>query len=338
LVTALFYVTDWLIAGQISRFLLIYGLACAYLWGLGLPLIRGFHRQLVERELKLWQQASIHLLMAVIFGLAHAYAFSLFQQVLLAWFGYEITYQQALRSYGTYLFLPDVMFYAFAVVQYRAQLLDQQVQQRALQNVELQKEMVAMRLHQLHNQLQPHFLFNTLNGITGLIRAGEKRQATEMVVDLSDLLRRSLRLSDQTKHPLKDEIAFVRAYLDIESKRMADRLKVSIRVPEALMQQSVPVLLLQPLVENAIRHGIEPLPEGGELHLEAIAELEALTIRVHNSGVPLPENWTEGVGLSNLRQRLQYLYGEGHRLELSAEPNGTTVDIHLPLRSEKDLS
>lgn len=333
LITALFFLTDWLVAGQPSRFLLAYGLVCAYLWGLGLPLIRQLHEFLLRQQFKSWLQFVIHLIMAVTFGLCHAYLFSLFHQHLMTSFDHAITYQQALRSYGAYIFLPDVMFYGFAVVQYQARLLDQQVQAREMQNAELQKEMITMRLHHLHNQLQPHFLFNTLNGITGLVRSGENKQATEMVVALSGLLRRALKLSDQTVQMLGEELAFVQSYLDIEMMRMGARLKVSMRVPQELQQLLVPVLLLQPLIENAILHGIEPVREGGTLDLEANLNEGHLRICIHNTGKTLVENWQAGVGLGNLRQRLHYLYGSDFALELKAQPDGTLVEVSLPVRS-----
>lgn len=329
LIAALFFLTDWLVVGQPSRFLLAYGLVCAYLWGIGLPLIRKLHRLLLDLQLKAWLQFAIHLIMAVTFGICHAYLFSLFHQHLMTAFGFAISYQQALQSYGAYIFLPDVMFYGFAVVQYQASLLDHQVQARELQNAELQKEMVTMRLHHLHNQLQPHFLFNTLNGITGLVRSGENKQATEIIVALSGLLRRALKLSDQTTHTLGEELAFVQTYLDIEMMRMGERLQFSKHVPQALQQHLVPVLLLQPLIENAILHGLEPVREGGQLTLEVSLADEALRIRIHNTGKTLDANWQAGVGLGNLRQRLQYLYGSHFALDLKAQPDGTCVEVSL---------
>jgi signal transduction histidine kinase len=197
------------------------------------------------------------------------------------------------------------------------------------------------QLQALRYQLNPHFLFNTLNAVSTLIVERENQDAERMVARLSDFLRLTLEGNSDVEVPLADELDFARRYLDIEQIRFGDRLVVREDVePEALSAQ-VPPLLLQPLVENAVRHGIMPREEGGTLRIEARRVGERLLLRVADDG-PGPPSDAElggGVGLSNTKARLESLYGEAHRFTLQrADGGGCVVRVELPFHTDSDTA
>lgn len=207
---------------------------------------------------------------------------------------------------------------------------------------ELEARLTSAQLQALRIQINPHFLFNTLNSIAALVYVNP-RAADEMLGDLSELLRRSLDTMEEQEIPLAQELEFIGAYLGIEQKRFGDRLQLEQSVPGDLMKALVPALILQPLVENAIRHGIEPQRDPGVISIEAKQEGQQLHLIVRDSGRGLPGadvNGSErrggrGIGLTNTQARLQGLYGRHQSFSVGkAEPQGCRVDIHLPFHLE----
>jgi len=197
------------------------------------------------------------------------------------------------------------------------------------------------RLQALRYQLNPHFLFNTLNSISTLIVEREHRDAERMVARLSDFLRLTLECDADVEVPLADELDFARRYLDIETIRFGDRLTVREDVDPDALSARVPPLLLQPLVENAVRHGILPRETGGCLTIEARHVGDRLLVRVIDDGPGPPQEAAigDGVGLSNVRARLESLYGSDYRLSLErADGGGCAVRIELPFRVPSDAS
>lgn len=186
----------------------------------------------------------------------------------------------------------------------------------------------------LQHQLNPHFLFNTLPAISALVSRDPGR-AEEMIERLSDLLRITLREVEVQEISLADELEYLRAYLDIEQLHCGDRLRVINRINAEVVDAVVPTLILQPLAENAIRHGLEPMPGPGDLIVEADREGDSLRIRVIDTGRglrPRPRP-TTGVGLSNCRARLSRLYGSEGILTIGDNlGGGTIVQLLLPLR------
>jgi two-component system, LytTR family, sensor kinase len=191
-------------------------------------------------------------------------------------------------------------------------------------------------------QLNPHFLFNTLHAVSALIHE-DPEAADRVVARLSELLRLSL---DQTKPqqvPLHEELVFLDRYLEIEQTRFSDRLKVEKQVSPDVERALVPYLILQPLVENAIRHGIEPREDQGKVIISACRSNGMLQLRITDNGAGLVEQddagAREGIGLSNTRSRLKHLYGEDYRLELtSAAGGGLEARIDIPYRTEATTS
>jgi signal transduction histidine kinase len=192
----------------------------------------------------------------------------------------------------------------------------------------------SARLQALQSQLQPHFLFNTLNSISALVVDGRLDAATSMISRLSDFLRLSLQTSDTPQIPVASEMVFVRHYLDIQKIRFGDRLTFRLDVAPAALAAFVPTLLLQPLVENAVQHGILPHREGGSVTITVSTDASALKLRVEDDGPgfrgsPAPPF---GVGLSNTAMRLDELYGGQAKLSIGRGAiSGVVVSIELPL-------
>ncbi|MGB6123471.1 MAG: sensor histidine kinase [Bacteroidota bacterium] len=190
----------------------------------------------------------------------------------------------------------------------------------------------------LKRQLQPHFLFNTLHTISGLVRNNEKRRAVDMIAGLGDLLRTSIDTADQHEVPLRCELEILERYLEIEQVRFSDRIGTRFHVGEGVAEAAVPNLILQPIVENAIRHGLAEKEEGGTIVIRAARKDGNLEIEVEDDGVGLTpvgsDGRVEGVGLTNARARLRHLYGERGSLSVSSlEGGGTRVSLCIPWRA-----
>jgi sensor histidine kinase YesM len=202
------------------------------------------------------------------------------------------------------------------------------------ESARLNEQLVKAQLDALRQQLEPHFLFNTLNSVAGLVREGRNDAAVSMIVDLSDLLRRMLDNSIRQQVPLREEMKFVQRYLDIQKVRFAERLQVSLDVPEHLYAAQVPSLILQPMVENAIKHGIAKRAQGGTIRIAASHSNGVLTLSVCNDGPSLPLGRAEirpGIGVSNVTARLKTLYGNAFDLSMRNQPKGgVEVSVSLP--------
>ena len=217
----------------------------------------------------------------------------------------------------------------------------QQAQQRALRAAQLESELANARLDALKMQLHPHFLFNTLHGISTLMYR-DVATADRMVNRLSQLLRHTLDRSDDHEIALGEEIGFLEEYLAIEQLRFGDQLHVHFDIEEGLDEVMVPSFVFQPLVENAIKHGIAPNGNAGTIRVGARQEGDRLLLYVSDDGPglhPGEEAMSVGVGLSNLHERLSGLYGKAYDLDLrDADPQGLLVHLTLPLRRSPRVS
>ena len=198
----------------------------------------------------------------------------------------------------------------------------------------LEKRLVEARLQALQMQLIPHFLFNTLHAISALMHQ-DVEAADRMITRLSELLRHALESTDQQEAPLREEIDFLKRYLEIEETRFGDRLKIELNIPPDTEDLLVPNLALQPLVENAIQHGIEPHARPGRVTISARRDGANLLLEVRDTGNGAPAgSWREGVGLTNTRSRLRQLYGDRQTFELGSAPGGGFLaSIRLPCRN-----
>jgi two-component system, LytTR family, sensor kinase len=193
----------------------------------------------------------------------------------------------------------------------------------------LEVSLSEARLHALELQIQPHFLFNTLNSISALIRITRNREAVAMIAGLSDLLRYSLDHAGEQRVVLAAELAIIERYLEIERLRFPDRMVFAIEVDDELRGAAVPTLLLQPLAENAVRHGIARHAGPGRIAIRAWRDGQRLRIEIWNTGV-LPADYRAGVGLRNTMDRLRHLYGQEHSFELASHDGGVRASVSLP--------
>jgi len=211
-------------------------------------------------------------------------------------------------------------------------------EERERKALELEARLADAKLQALRMQLHPHFLFNTLNAIATLVHK-DARAADEMITNLSELLRATLDTSAQ-EIPLRQELDFLNRYLEIQQVRFGERLRVEKEIDAAALDSLVPTLILQPLVENAIRHGIEPNPAAGVVAIRARRnELGALLLTVRDSGGgPRPHDKTSsGIGLANTHGRLRELYGNRARMTLNTEAaGGFAVEMEIPFREKQE--
>ncbi len=206
------------------------------------------------------------------------------------------------------------------------------LRRQELSSAQLETQLAQARLTALHQQLQPHFLFNTLHAI-GVLNREDPARATRMIAALGDLLRSSLETREENEIPLARELALLEQYLEIESIRFSDRLTVSVTVPDELRAALVPPFSLQPLVENAIKHGVSRITGPSVIRLAAHASNGTLHLMIWNSGPPLALHRTaEGVGLATTRARLSRLYGPAGGIELANHEGGVQVSLRLPYR------
>jgi two-component system LytT family sensor kinase len=206
-------------------------------------------------------------------------------------------------------------------------------QERAVAAAALEGKLAQAQLEALKMQLHPHFLFNTLHAIAVLVRKGDSQGSVRMISGLSDLLRLALDTVGAQLVPLKQEMDFVGRYLDIEKIRFQDRLRVTHDIAHDTLDAEVPNLVLQPLVENAIRHGISATASASELEIAARRQGDRLVITVRDDGAGPRAAFQPGVGLRNVRARLEQLYPGDHRFELAAdERGGARVTLEIPFR------
>lgn len=228
-------------------------------------------------------------------------------------------------SYGTILLISQVVdfYHSSQEKELKASQLKAELAEARLQATEAQ-------LHALRVQLHPHFLFNTLNSISALLEE-DVEAADEMIARLGDFLRMTLDSSAAQQVTLAQELESLGCYLDIERVRFQDRLSVTIDIEPQALASKVPNLLLQPIVENAIRHAIAPRFTPGSIEIRAHGSGDMLSIQIKDNGPGLGESFREGIGLANTRARLERLYGDAHRFELkNAEEGGLVVDVEIP--------
>jgi LytS/YehU family sensor histidine kinase len=216
-----------------------------------------------------------------------------------------------------------------------------QFRDRELKATRLEGKLAQAQLQVLKMQLHPHFLFNTLNAISALLHK-DAESADVMIARLGELLRTTLENVGTQEIPLRQELEFIQPYLEIEKARLGDRLQVEMHIDPEAMDAAVPNLVLQPIVENAIRHGIAPYAEKGRIDIRARRESGILRMEVEDNGPGLSfeqqVNFRPGVGITNTRARLQQLYGLDHQFEMkNGASRGLTVTLVIPARESMPL-
>jgi two-component system LytT family sensor kinase len=231
----------------------------------------------------------------------------------------------AIRSAGI-----NLTVYAGFVLAWHAAIYYREARDRQLKSLELESLLHQAQLQALRSQLNPHFLFNALHSIAELVHANPAL-AEKLIVRLGELLRQVLQSSTLQEVTLADELDFIRGYIDIEQMRLGDRLRVEWDVPPELLSARVPSLILQPLVENAIQHGIAPTARPGILTIRVRREEQSLVLEIRDTGPGLQQavERGEGIGLSNTSARLQRLYGQRQALELIGD-DGLLAIVRIP--------
>jgi two-component system LytT family sensor kinase len=248
--------------------------------------------------------------------------------------GIRIVWADALEDWLQYV----VILFLWCTLYFSIKQWQQSVRERE-RLVRAESEAREARLSALRYQLNPHFLFNSLNAASTLVLQGKAVAATRMLAQIGELLRTTLDSDASAEVPLSQEMSLVEQYLAIEQTRLGNRLRVNTAISHETLGAVVPSMLLQPLVENAVRHGVAPVMEGGSIAIESVSRGDRLLITIRNSGPRTDGNALEnimpskGVGLSNTAERLKTLYGDNQRFSLrSLEAGGYEVTIDIPFR------
>jgi sensor histidine kinase YesM len=296
---------------------------------LGWLLERLANRKLPSRGLPAWTIALPGILVFCAGG-------CLLAQSLLATFGFSASQHFWLDYFHTLRFaLPLALVFGLGAMTHaslltRVHLMEHQLHEKELSEERTRKLAAETRLRSLESWIHPHFLFNTLNSISALIPQDPAR-AEQIVGRLATLLRASLDSSSQSLIPLRQELALVESYLDIERVRLGEKLYATIEVPAALAETKVPPMSIQSLVENAVKYGITPQTNGGTILIATLADNDAISIEIRDSGpgfdlAAIPANH----GLDKLVQRLDALYGENASLKVFRRDNTSIVQMTVP--------
>jgi two-component system, LytTR family, sensor kinase len=309
-----------------------HGLLEAYLWAFATLAIFWLARRFPLERGRMLRSSAVHLVGALVLSLARVVVHGRAEPAG-GWLPERSFDRQFWGSFHQYL-----LFYALLLGIAHAVLYHGRYRERERAAERLAAGLTEARLQALKMQLQPHFLFNTLNAISALIPA-EAKPARRMVARLGDLLRIALEHEETQEVTLREELAFLEPYLEIEQARLEDRLTVVMEIAPETLDARVPHLVLQPLVENAIRHGIAPRIEPGRVEISATsgADDRFLHLEVRDDGPGVDRDnqarTRKGVGLANIQSRLEQLYDGEHRFELENHPEGgVVVRISLPFR------
>jgi two-component system LytT family sensor kinase len=279
----------------------------------------------------------LHLVSCVIYTLAFAVSHAALLSGQTSVRGQVFKFGPLVGKILAFYTVTNLGFYTLVVLAHHGWRYYQSFRERERRTIELEGQLATAQLAALRMQLNPHFLFNTLNTVAALVHE-QPRTAERMVTRLSELLRASLDSPHAQEATLRDELRLLERFLDIEQVRFSDRLQVEIVAPEELLDLDVPTLIFQPLVENAIRHGIEPLESHGQIRVSARRDQDRLVLAVEDNGPgfnPAVSSTSRrvGIGLSNTRSRLRHLYGDEQSLELIPRPGGgTEVRVTVPAR------
>lgn len=301
----------------------------ALLWFLLTPVIVWLSTRFHIERTRWPARIGLHILFALITAFVQLTAFNL---IALFAQNAEITFARVSQLVVSNFDYGLLVYFVILLV-HHAWHYYERMQAEQVRSAQLQAELAQAQLQALKMQLHPHFLFNTLNTIAVLIH--ENPEAAGRVLELlSDLLRRSLKNAGVQEVALQHELEFLKTYLEIEQTRFGERMSVRMNVAPETLTASVPNLILQPLVENAVRHGIAKRRGPGWIEISAARENGALLLRVRDNGLGLEGNAASqngGIGLANTRARLHTLYGERGALKLSALPEGgAQAEITLP--------
>lgn len=316
---------------------LLYGLPDGLIWAVLTPFAVILARRYPLPTPRPWRSALGHLVGGSLVAVAHTQLDALVNAVREYWTTGDSLLGLLSAKLLIYGFHFNLLIYALiaGAAMYLARV--QRLREEERRADRLRIELAEARLAALRAQIRPHFLFNALHTVGSLIER-DPASGRRILRQLGDLLRSSLSVDEGEEIPLRQELELTRAYLDIEQVRFADRLTVRIEAEEDLLDFEIPMFLLQPLVDNAIRHGISRSAEPGEVHIRVRRLGARLEIRVRDTG-PGAEGSKPGagIGLASVRERLRAKYGEDHGLEIESEP-GFAVTLNMPCPRPVDLA
>jgi two-component system, LytTR family, sensor kinase len=320
-------------------------LSCGYVWALLTPFVIKLTRRFPIEKGKLLRTLLIHLFAGTIFSVLHLTILVFLRQLLIGDFSESFSPLQSFQNVLIADFHANLLLYWTVVGLWHAYNYYRRFRERErlaaqleIEAAVLEKQLAQSQLDALRMQLHPHFLFNTLNSISVLMR-DDTPAANRMLVRLSELLRIALKSESKQEIPLRQELEFLTGYLEIEQMRFQDHLTVDFDIEKETLDAHVPNLILQPLVENAIRHGIAPRAEAGFIQVKARRENGCVELSVEDNGAGLneTEGITGGIGLSNTRKRLEKLYGEQYGFEvISPSTGGLQVKLKIPFHTKGD--
>jgi sensor histidine kinase YesM len=306
-------------------------------WGLITPIVIWLDRRLPFSGKELGKRIGAHLIASAVFTVIYFYIFTTMRAIVgvVPWSSIRPAQIFGFSNLGWYLWswlICGLIVGALQAYRYYERYMNSELQLERLEH-----SISEARLNALRMQLDPHFLFNALNTISSHVERDPKL-TRRMIEHLGDLLRMSLDSKDRQEVPLTEELALLGHYLEIQKIRFGNQLKVVMDVSPDVKYAAVPSMFIQPLVENAIRHGISRRAAGGTVTVHAAANDGRLEIRVLDDGVGLPRGWTletsEGLGLSITRQRIEGLHPNGASsfVVKNREEGGAVVEVALPLR------
>ncbi|HVF29776.1 MAG TPA: histidine kinase [Pyrinomonadaceae bacterium] len=321
---------------------LIVWLICGYAWMLLTPLIIYLSEKFFITRGQFGRNLAIHFLAASLLSILQLSVFIFVRHWLLGNSARPFSFSTDFQRLFVGEFHINLLTYSIVVGIWHLRLINRRYLERereaarlALTMSQLETQLANARLDALKMQLHPHFLFNTLNSISVLIR-DDPEAANRMLVRLSELLRAALQRGSSQEVLLKEELEFLRTYLEIEQVRLQDRLRVIFKVDDETLDARVPNLILQPLVENAIRHGIAPLARAGKIVIAAQRKNGTIKLSVSDNGGGMsdPNGGPNGIGLTNTRERLEKLYGDRQQFEIASRPGeGVEVEITIPFQN-----
>jgi signal transduction histidine kinase len=308
-------------------------------WIAATPIVLALGRRFPFERGNWWRVVPVHLIACLLIASAH-FAIFTYASDLFSPFGpprVPRSFWESFLGRATSQFHLDLIIYAATLGMSYAVSYYSQFREREFRAAQLETQLAQAQLQTLKMQLHPHFLFNTLNGIAGLVRDSRNKDAVDMLAGLSDLLRYTLESAGKQEVPLREELEFLELYLDIQQMRFSDRLKVELHVEPETLEALVPNLILQPLVENAIRHGVSRRAASGIVGVRVQRDNGFLRIRIYDDGPGLKRDdgagMVEGVGLSNTRARLRQLYGEQQEFSLGERAGaGVEAVMVIPFR------
>jgi two-component system, LytTR family, sensor kinase len=308
-----------------------------YLWAFFSPFVFWLCRKFHHESGGWSRTVTLHLIAGVLLSLIHCLFDTIGHCVWQAIHHEPFLFWPAYYGTVVYRLQIDVFLYSVLVGFWHAFEYHRKFQERRLKTVELEANLAHAQLLALKMQIQPHFLFNTLQAIAELVHV-DIDAAEEVTLKLSELLRRTLKSGAAQVISIEEEVEFLKIYLAIEQVRLKERLDVDLKIDPSTLTAAIPPLLLQPLVENAVRHGIAPIPGKGTVSIHSYRRNDTLILEIYDTGPGFSggssANSNGGIGLKNVRNRLTTLYGSDHHFELINQ-NGLTVRISLPYTTAK---